>query len=176
MIVAKALIEGDAGERGATPVRSSCICVQPCQDGSVFCGATVLGRVVVEADGHGLAVGVLRHHGIGHGVAFPREVAGIGGTAVNVCHRAVGLFAVIIGAEATNQGIAIQEHAGSGSALGYGPAVTYIDSHQFVAIAEHIAHLGNVGCVEGREVKFGQCRATIEHVCHRGDIRGVEVL
>ena len=175
MIVAKALIEGDAGERGASPVWRSRICVQPCQDGSVFCGATVLVLIVVEADGQGLVVGVLRHHGIGHGVAFPREVAGIGGTAVDVGHRAIGLFAVIIGAEATNQGIAIQEHAGSGSARSDCPTITNIDSQQIRAIAEHVAHLGNVGRVESREVKFGQ-RAPAEHVCHRGDIRGVEVL
>ena len=40
--------------------------------------------VVVEGHGHGLALGILLHGGVGQGNTFLREVAGIGESAINV--------------------------------------------------------------------------------------------
>ena len=67
------------------------------------------------------------------------------------------------------------EHAGHGSDLSGGESGAEGNRFQSRTAEEHIAHRGDLGGVEAREVERGEGTAVVEHVEHRGDVLGVEV-
>ena len=134
--------------------------------------AFVVAALVIEVESQQLCRRVVA------GVSSPRcsEIAGVAGAAVDV---GVGLVCRVrrlpCRALAAHKMFASREHMIGTCHSIRAPAIAHIDGLQIVTIPKHLIHIGNLGRVEGAQVKARQTAAIIEHLIHIGYVGRVEV-